>query len=407
MLAAIFCGLTAPSGRAAMEAFRVATGLTIPLYVCAPPRDTARIFVAEQGGKIKIVDLTTNTVLPAPYLDITNRVGQGQGTGILGMTFDPNYASNGYFYVCYTTNSGGEWNGGVSYVSRFKVTSDPNVADPASEKIVISADQVTHQHHFGWIGFSPRTGEANDLYICSGDGGANEDTGFGTVVPNGNAQATTVILGKILRIHIEADGSYTIPPDNPFFGSQTDRQEILSYGMRNPYRASFDTHSGDFLIGDVGETQREELDTQLASNPGGGENYGWHFREGLIQNKYFENDPPPPNAVDPILDYEHGTTGSCIIGGYLYHGKKVQDLKNLYVFGDCFGPGTDFTGHVFTLRYRNGTASNLTEITSQLFPTRVGGYTLGALTSLGEDAFGELYITDLNGNVFKIRKGRD
>src|SRR5262249_43655338 len=152
---------------------------------------------------------------------------------------------------------------------------------------------------------------------------------------DGNAQATTVILGKILRIHIEADGSYTIPPNNPFFGSQTDRQEILSYGMRNPFRASFDTHSGDFLIGDVGETQREELDTQLASNPGGGENYGWHFREGLIQNKYFENDPPPPNAVDPILDYEHGTTGSCIIGGYLYRGKKVQDLKNLYVFGDC------------------------------------------------------------------------
>jgi glucose/arabinose dehydrogenase len=404
--ALLFC-LTATTGRAAMEAFRVATGLTLPLYVCAPVRDTTRIFVAEQGGKIKIVDLTTNTVLPTPYLDITNRVGQGQGTGILGMTFDPGYATNGYFYVCYTTNSGGVFSAGVSYVSRFKVTSDPSVADPSSEKVVISADQVSHQHNWGWIGFSPRTGDENNLYISSGDGGANEDMGPGTVEPGGNAQSTTVLLGKMLRIHMEADGSYTIPANNPFVGSDTSRQEIFCYGLRNPFRASFDTRSGDMLIGDVGETMREELDAQLGSNPGGGENYGWRVREGLIQNKFYPNDPPPPNAVDPVIDYEHGVTGSCVIGGYLYHGKKVRDLKNLYVFGDCFGPGTDFTGHVFTLQYRNGVGTKLTEITSQLFPTRVGGYTLGALTSLGVDAYGDLYMTDLNGNVFEIRKGRD
>ncbi len=392
--------LTAASGQTGAEANRIATGLTIPLYVCAPAGDTSRIFVPEQGGKIKIIDLTTNTVLPTPYLDITAIVGQGSGTGILGMTFDPHYSTNGFFYVSYTTNSGGVFSAGVSYVARFQVTSDPNVADPQSRLVVISADQPDHDHNFDWIGFSPRSGDDNNMYISSGDGGLKEDDGS-NAPPGGFAQSTTVLLGKMLRIHVEADGSYTIPPNNPFVGSDTNKQEIFCYGLRNPFRASFDLHNGDMLIGDVGETAREEVDTQLGSNPGGGENYGWRVREGSVQNMHYPDDPPPPNAVDPIYDYTHGATGSCVIGGYIYRG-SVTNLKNLYVFGDCFGPGSDFTGHVFTLTYSNGTASGFTEITSELFPTRIGGYTLGALTSMGEDALGELYLTDINGNVFRI-----
>jgi glucose/arabinose dehydrogenase len=407
LLGILIMTLSVRVGYASIGAVRIATGLAIPLYVCAPPGDTGRIFIAEQHGQIKIVDLTTNTVLPTPFLDISSEVGQGQGTGILGMTFDPNYSTNGFFYVSYTTDRGGVFNQGVSHVARFTVSSDPNFADPGSEVTVITADQPAHAHNWDWIGFSPRIGDENNLYICSGDGGVNEDDGPGTIEPDGNAQSTETLLGKILRIHIEDDGSYTIPLDNPFFGSPTEKQEIFAYGLRNPFRASFVLATGDMLIGDVGEQDREEVDVNLASNPGGGENYGWRYREGFIQNPFYEDDPPPPNAVDPIIDYTHADTGICVIGGYVYRGRKVRDLRGHYVFGDCFGPDTgDFTGRIFTLRYKNGVASDFQDITSQLFPTRVGGYTLSGVTSLGEDASGELYITTLGGDVFKIRGGR-
>src|SRR5690348_10436926 len=147
LLQVLILGLAASSSQGAMQAIRIATGLTFPLYVCAPPGDATRIFVPEQGGKIKIVLLADNTVLPTPFLDISAIVGQGQGTGILGMTFDPNYKTNGYFYVSYTTNSGGVFGSGQSFVSRFSVTSDPNVADPQSEKVVITVDQPQHDHN--------------------------------------------------------------------------------------------------------------------------------------------------------------------------------------------------------------------------------------------------------------------
>ena len=157
------------------------------------------------------------------------------------------------------------------------------------------------------------------------------------------------------------------------------------------------------FIGDVGEHKREEVDVNLASNPGGGENHGWRYREGFIQNPFYEDFPPPPDAVDPIIDYEHSTTGICVIGGYVYHGSEVSELEGLYVFGDCFGPDTgDFTGRIFTLRYEGGVVSDFTDITAELFPTKVGGYNLTGVTSLGEDASGELYITALGGDVFKI-----
>src|SRR5262249_54132325 len=148
-------------------------------------------------------------------------------------------------------------------------------------------DQPQPDHDFDWIGFSPRAGDAGNLYICSGDGGGTEDKGPGHDPIIGNGQNTDTLLGKILRIHIEADGSYTIPTDNPFFGSSTNKQEIFTYGLRNPFRASFDPVTKDMFIGDVGEHDREEIDVQPASNPGGGENYGWRVLEGLIQNPFY------------------------------------------------------------------------------------------------------------------------
>ena len=211
-LPAIVLALTATIGQA-MEATRIATGLTIPLYVCAPPGDTGRIFVAEQHGMIKIVDLATNTVLPTPFLDLSDTVGQGQGPGLLGMTFDPNYATNGYFYVSYSTDAHGSDTPGISYVSRFKVSSDPNVADRASEiQIIFNLAQPDTDHEWDWIGFSPRPGDENNLYICTGDGGVVEDEPNDPNFPDGYAQSTQTLLGKILRIHLEDDGSYITSP---------------------------------------------------------------------------------------------------------------------------------------------------------------------------------------------------
>jgi glucose/arabinose dehydrogenase len=401
LLSALLLGLTVPPANAAMEATRIATGLNLPLYACAPPGDRTRLFIAEQHGMIKIIDLTTNTVLPTPFLDISAIAGQGQGTGILGMTFDPKYTKNGYFYVSYTTSGGGAFGGGTSYISRFKVTTDPNVADPQSEVKIISADQPQHDHNFDWIGFSTRRGDVNNLYICSGDGGGSNDNEPNHLPPDGNAQSIQTLLGKVLRIHIQPDGTYTIPPDNPFVGVSGAREEIFCRGFRNPFRASFDAKTGNLFIGDVGEHNREEISLNPGTNPGGGENFGWRIREGSIQNPAFPDDPPPPDAVDPIFDYDH-STGVCMIGGYVYHGRKVKDLKNRYVFGDAFGPNDTFAGHVWTFRYQNGTVSDFTDITTDLFPTPIGGYTLGPLTSLGEDGSGEIYLVDLNGNVFKI-----
>jgi len=407
LAAVLILGLPIQTSFARIEAVRVATGLALPLYVCAPPGDTSRIFIAEQHGLIKIFDFRTGTVLPTPFLDISDEVGTQQGNGILGMTFDPDYAVNGHFYVSYTTDSGGVFDRGVSHIARFTVTADPNIADPQTEVTVLTSDRPGSGHNVDWIGFSPRPGDRGNLYICSGDGGGSEDKGFGHDEPDGNGQSTQTFLGKILRIHIEPDGTYTIPPDNPFFGSTTDKQEIFEYGLRNPFRASFDPETGNMFIGDVGEMDREEIDLNPRSNPGGGENFGWRYREGFIQNPFYADHPPPPEAVDPIFDYTHLDTGICVIGGYIYRARGVPDLRGLYVFADCFGPEDgDFTGRIFTLNFSHGTASDFQDITSQLFPTRVGGYTLTGVTSLGQDGFGEIYITTLGGDVFKIRGGR-
>jgi len=212
----------------------------------------------------------------------------------------------------------------------------------------------------------------------------------------------------MLRIHIEdTPGTYTIPPDNPFFGSPTDKQEIWAFGLRNPFRDSFDRVTGTMFLGDVGQDTREEVDVQQPSNPGGGENYGWRVREGFIQNPAYPNDPPPPDAVDPIYDYPH-SVGQTVIGGYVYRGTQIPTLAGIYVFGDYIGPeGGNSTGRIFTLHYDGSTASNFKDITSQLFPTPIGNFPLNNPSSFGEDARGELYITDIgNGNVYKITRRR-
>jgi glucose/arabinose dehydrogenase len=397
-------GQTVPS----LDAVRITGGFSAPLFVTAPPRDGSHLFVVERGGLIRIIDLATGTVKPTPFLDLSGVVSLDGEEGLLGLAFDPDYNRSGRFYVYYVA-PGGSFGQGVSHVALFRVSSNPDIADRTSERTLLSFDQPQNNHNGGWIGFSPRVGDEGNLYIATGDGGNANDQGPGHIEPGGNSQNTTTLLGKMLRIHPDnrPPGSYSIPADNPFAGSPTNKQEIWAFGLRNPFRNSFDRLLGTFFIGDVGQNSREEIDAQSASNPGGGENYGWRVREGSIQNPAFPSDPIPPGAVNPAYDYPH-TVGQTVIGGYVYRGSKVKALRGIYVFADYLGgSGGNFTGRIFTLNFDGTTASNFQDITADLFPTRVGNFSLLNPASLGEDARGELYITDISsGNIFQIVRGQ-
>ena len=394
-----------------LDAIRVASGLSSPLFVTAPPGDFNRLFIAQQGGQIRILNLKTGVMNATPFLTVSNLQSGGE-QGLLGLAFDPDYATNGKFYVKCTA-PGGAFNAGTNQIRQYQVSSNPDIADttPANIKTMLSIDQPETNHNGGWIGFSPRAGDDHNLYIATGDGGAgnDQDGGVGHIEPGGNAQNNTTLLGKMLRIHVDpATGTYTIPSSNPFFGSGTLKQEIWLLGLRNPFRDSFDRSTGRMFIGDVGQATREEIDVQQPSNPGGGENYGWRDREGLIQNPTFATATPTPTPipprVDPIFDYPH-STGRTVIGGYIYRGAQFPTLEGIYVFGDYLGPSGG-SARIFTLNYDGTTASNFQDITTpQLFPipTTSGNVSLVNLSSFGEDAAGELYMTDIgNGNVYKL-----
>ena len=266
-MAALALILTTGTGYA-MQATRVAGGFEAPLHICAPPGDTGRLFIVEQTGKIKIIKLPARTVNAVPFLDLSSIVSIGGEQGLLGMAFDPNYATNGRFYVSYTTN-GGIYGTNIDHIVEFQVSADPDIADPDSETALIVVDHPQTQHQMHTMGFSPRPGDEGNLYIASGDGGGTCDRGIGHTEPGGNGQSTQNMFGKILRIHPEATpGTYTIPPDNPFFGSPTDQQEIWVYGLRNPFQFSWDRRTRAMFIADVGQASREEIDVQRSPRHG-------------------------------------------------------------------------------------------------------------------------------------------
>ncbi|PYK31536.1 MAG: hypothetical protein DME57_03290 [Verrucomicrobia bacterium] len=400
-----------------LDAIRVAAGLSQPLFVTAPPGDFNRVFIVQQNGVIRILNLQTGTLNPIPFATITGIVTGGE-QGLLGLAFDPDYATNGKFYVnCIAP--GGAFNMGQSQIRQYQVSAgNPDIADTAASTIrtVLSYDQPQGNHNGGWLAFSPR-GAADDhnLYIATGDGGGSndQDGGVGHIEPGGNGQNITTYLGKMLRIHVDAaSGTYTIPASNPYASptpapSPSPKREIFAFGLRNPFRASFDRATGRMLVGDVGQSSREEIDVQQATNPGGGENYGWRLREGLIATPTGNpvvGGAPPPGNVNPIFDYPR-STGQTVIGGHVYRGQIFPALQGVYVFGDYLGPSTGGGAKIFTLNYNGTIASNFQDITAQLFPipTTSGNITLANVASFGEDAAGELYIADIgNGNVYKI-----
>ena len=404
----------------AITAQLIASGLTQPLFVASAPGDPTHIYIVQQTGQVLRFDLQTNTFDSTPFFDVSSRLTSTSGEqGLLGLAFDPLYASNGKFYLNFTV-PGGAFGNGTTHVSQFQnpsfsPTPTPTATPPPKKKkhrrrrhptptpspngevVLVTFDHPQANHNGGWIGFSPRANDDHNLYIATGDGGNGYDQGPGHIEPGGNSQSRATLLGKMLRIHVDpATGAVTIPPDNPYAVSGTFRHEIFAYGLRNPFRNSFDSQNGRMFIGDVGQDTREEVDVQQATNPGGGENYGWRLREGSIQTPGSVGGAPPPGNVEPILDYDHNL-GETVIGGYVYHGSQVPELAGKYVFGDYVA------GKIFTLDYDGTAASNFTDITALLFPTRDGSVSLANPSSFGEDANGELYICDIGaGRVFKI-----
>jgi Ca2+-binding RTX toxin-like protein len=349
-------------------ATRVATGLSQPLFATAPPSDTGRLFLVEKTGQIKILDLATGQVLATPFLDVSSQILTDGERGLLGLAFDPGFASNGFFYVSLINMSGD------AEIRRYHASG--NVADPASLTPVITIDQTTASNHkAGWLAFGPD----GYLYNSTGDGGSTPLA----------AQDINSLLGKILRIDVHADGfpadparNYAVPADNPFVVT-AGADEIYALGLRNPWRPSFDRALGDFYIADVGASQYEEIDIGQK-----GANYGWPMFEGPAV--LFGGTPTGGSAVPPIYFYDH-SVGQSITGGYVYRGEG-EALQGQYFFADFV------QAKVFTLRF-DGSAWVATNRTSQIM-TDAGA--VSNPTSFGEDARGNLYLTDFDGEVFRL-----
>lgn len=324
-----------------------------------------RLLVLEQPGRVRLI--AEGVLLPDPFLDITGRVGsQANEQGLLGIALHPRFAENGFFYLDYT-NTGGD-----TVVARFTAPPGANQADPASEKILLTIDQPYGNHNGGALAFGPD----GYLYIGMGDGGSAGD-------PQNNGQNLTSLLGKVLRIDVDNGDPYGIPTDNPYADGQRGRGEIWAYGLRNPWRFSFDRATGDFYIADVGQNAWEEINFQPGGATGG-VNYGWKYREG--SHVYSGEAPAGLQLVDPVAEYEH-PTGCSVTGGYVYRGSALPEFQGVYLYGDYCN------GRVWgLLRLADGSWQN-----RQLFET--GAY----LSSFGQDDAGELYLLEqASGSVLKL-----
>lgn len=373
LAAGSLAGVTGPAW--ALGSVLVGSGFDQPLFLTAPGGDS-RLFVVEKTGRIQLLQSNGSF---SPYLDLSAKVDTAGEGGLLGLAFDPQFASNGRFYVDYvdkTTHS--------TVVSAFTApTAASPTANAASEQVILSVAQPAGltNHKGGWIGF--RSSDPGNLYIATGDGGGANN-------PSGSAQDLTNNLGKLLRVTPLAGGGYSIPAGNPFAGATPGNDEIWAYGLRNPYRNSADRATGDLWIGDVGQDAREEIDFESAATAGG-RNYGWRAREGSIDNPNV-SDPAPAGAIDPFFDYPHGAMGGTIIGGYVYRGTGEAGLDGTYFFGDFN------SGKIFSLRNNGGVVAEFSERTTEL-GTPFGGSTL---SSFGEDGYGNLYLVGLDGNVYRF-----
>lgn len=345
----------------------IVSGIDSPLAITHAGDGSGRLFITLQIGRILIYD--GQQVLPTPFLDIGTLVSTDGEHGLLSTAFHPNYALNGFVYVNYTDLNGD------TVVARYTVSADPNVVDPSSAVILLTIPQPFANHNGGQLQFGPDS----YLYIGTGDGGGGGD-------PSNNAQSLNSLLGKMLRIDINAGPPYGIPPDNPFIGDPAALPEIWALGLRNPWRFSFDRLTGDLWIADVGQDNFEEVNVQAAGSAGG-ENYGWRLMEGTscFNPASGCNDG---SLILPVAQYEH-VLGCSISGGYRYRGQDHPGLAGVYFYGDfctgrIWGASQDAAG--------SWTAAELLDTDFRI-------------SAFGEDEEGEMYVAYLSSNagaVFRI-----
>jgi glucose/arabinose dehydrogenase len=367
---AAVCDGISDAAASPLTTVRVASGLLRPLLVTAPPGDVERLFIVEQDGTIRI--LRNGALLPAPFLDVSTLTrspadGGDNEQGLLGLAFHPDYAVNGELFV-YHTDAAGVNNLVVRYV---RDPLDPDRADPATRTVLLTIPHPDYgNHNGGMLAFGPGDGR---LYIGTGDGGSGCD-------PSGNAQNPASLLGKLLRLDV--DGAFFTP-------------EMVSLGLRNPWRYSFDRQTGDLYIGDVGQAIWEEVDFRPAPLSTG-ENYGWDFYEGshCPNPSCGGTCPAIPNLVMPVAEYQHLSGECAVTGGYVYRGCRMTALRGTYFYADYCA------AFIHSFRMAGGVPTDPVDHTAELAPG--GGLAINQVTSFGEDARGEIYIVDRGGEVFKI-----
>jgi hypothetical protein len=378
---------------------QVGNGFSQPLFVTAAPGDVDpnRLYVVEKGGTVRTLNASTTTpgTPGSTFLNLPSILGAGQlltagEQGLLGMAFGPGFANgNGFVYVNYVGSNGTTQ--GETRVDRFTVSGGSVVAGSRAN-VLTFAQNVAGQtnHKGGWIGFGPD----NSLYIATGDGGSGND-------PLSNAQNRTVLLGKMLRINPStgAAGGYTIPATNPFVGNLSGfREEIFAYGLRNPFRNSFDRATGNLYIADVGQGAREEINF-VASGSNGGQNFGWRRFEGnILTPNISDSTPDAADVTFPIHDYPRTNGNGAVTGGYVYRGGDIldngQSLNGTYIFGDFV------SGRVYSFRFNGSTLSDFMERTTEMNSLAILGG--NSLASFGEDNLGRLYAVDLGGQIYRI-----
>lgn len=364
--AAVAACAPAPGTDLALE--QVASGLDSPVLLTAPPGD-ARLFVLEQPGRIRIVD--SGELLGVPFLDITDVVNDTPNeAGLLGLAFHPQWPATPLFYVNYTAGSL------ETVIAEYRVSADPDVADRDSERRLLTIDQPAGNHDGGMIAFGPD----GFLYIGMGDGGGSNDT-------YGNGQNLDTLLGAMLRIDVNG-APYGIPADNPYAAPGGERDEILHYGLRNPWRWSFDRATGDLYLADVGQGAWEEIDV-VPAGATAPINFGWPIWEGAHCRAGGCGDMSP--FAFPAHEYAHASSRCSVTGGFVYRGACLPDLAGTYFYGDYC------TGEIFSFVYAGGEATQHTDWTAQLNPGP-----RDRLTSFGQDGTGELYVLFRDGTVHRI-----
>jgi glucose/arabinose dehydrogenase len=354
-----------PPGSATPGLQQIAAGLAFPLYLTSPVGDN-RLFIVQKGGAIRIIK--EGALLTQPFLDLSGRVSEGDEEGLLGLAFPPDYKSTGRFFVHYTDLVSD------THVSLFRVSDDPDRADPASELVLLTVEKPGRSHNGGQLQFGPD----GQLYVGLGDGGSRNGQ------DDGRGQSLDDLLASILRIDVSSGTGYSVPPDNPFVGTAGARGEIWSYGLRNPWRFSFDRANGDLYIADVGEGHWEEVNRGTASEGAGrGSNYGWSRMEG---RECLVNGCDQTGLTLPLLQYSH-TEGCAIIGGYVYRGAALPALQGQYFYADFC------QSWVHSIPVTGDPDRPID------WPAL---HTDENITSFGEDAAGELYILTRSGEVLKI-----